>query len=165
MASTEELRVNKATFRVTLPAALVAIAWAGAAGAQPSGLAQCRTLQSPDKRLACYDALPIVSDVPAAQPSVEERRRNMGLHASPVQRASELKELSVTAQISQVSIGAGGYPVLSLDNGQVWRTTSHEGLGSWLEQGQTATIKKSGVGGYRLYVSGVKGMETVLRVR
>jgi hypothetical protein len=86
----------------------------------------CTRLSDDVSRLACYDAAFGVSKSSTAQPSgvgtLEPLPRfgdNGGLHPDP---PTDLPK-SMTAQVQQVTALAYGLYRLTLDNGQVWRTT------------------------------------------
>lgn len=140
---------------------------AQAALAAPT-LDQCRALQDPQARLACYDAIsapPVLPPAPV-EPAArrEEQTKNFGLteqQKAPEQRA-EVEEVQAT--ISGVRNGRSG-PILELDNGQTWQVGTDGNLHQWLKTGQVVTIKRGLLSGYRLRADGVTGMEKAQRLQ
>jgi len=155
---------------VIAPVAMVQIAGAPIVRAQPAGAAptleECRAIQDGQARLACYDGLAAAPPPrPAAQEEPRQRQeRNFGLAEERKPRAERAEVDELRAKIAAVRPGASG-KVVELDNGQVWRITSSGRLQDWLEEGQTVTISRGTLSGYRLRADKVTGMETVRRVR
>lgn len=88
---------------------------------------------------------------------LEQARRNRG----------EEVERPVAVEIVGVEYGAEQLATLTLADGQQWRETSITPRGRRLVAGRTyrGRIERGSVGGYRLYVEGIKHMYTVRRLR
>ena len=56
----------------------------------------------------------------------------------------------ITAKITSLRADALGRISFVLDNGQVWRMTESEGVFDFPNRGDTVTIRRGAIGGYRL---------------
>jgi hypothetical protein len=124
---------------------------------------ECRALQDAQARLACYDSMSAPAPVaPAAAAAAVEANKEKNFGLAERQKAPEERSEpeQVQAKISSIS----GSRVV-LDNGQEWQVTTDRNLFDRLRVGQTATIKRGVMSGYRIYVDGVTGMETVRRIQ
>lgn len=158
--------------------AAAVLATQGAAAWAAPTVEECRAIADREQRLACYDEVPVatpaspapVSAAPAsaaaaipAQTSAERQtaaEQNFGLAANQVRTEPE----RVTAKIVEMRPGRKG-PLLVLDNGHEWQVTTDRNLADRLRVGQTVEIKRGMMSGYRVYVDGVTGMETVQRIK
>lgn len=88
---------------------------------------------------------------------LEQERRNRGREV----------DQPVAVEIVSVDYGAEQLATVTLANGQQWRETSTTPRGKRLVAGKTyrGRIERGAVGGYRLYVEGIKHMYTVRRLR
>lgn len=88
---------------------------------------------------------------------LEQERRNRGREV----------DQPVAVEIVGVEYGAEQLATVTLANGQQWRETSTTPRGKRLVAGKAyrGRIERGAVGGYRLYVDGIKHMYTVRRLR
>jgi hypothetical protein len=116
----------------------------------------CRAIQDPMRRLACYDA----REDQKKEDRTARQKASFGL--SEARKAPEDRNEvdAVSAKIAQVN----GTRIV-LDNGAVWEFGHDSHMAFWLRPGQAVTIKRGLVGGYRASVDGVNGREAVTRVR
>ncbi len=155
-----------------LAGAFVAAACAGPAFGQGQSAAEqlgsvqaCRTIADLAQRVACYDRAsapgaapaPIAPVPPPPTPEEQfgrsaERARPAPPPPPPEARAAasspELDQLS--ARIVALRSDALGRLSFVLDNGQVWRMTESEGVFDFPSRGDTVTIRRGAIGGYRL---------------
>ena len=163
--------------RKALLAGSVAIAVASAApalGQAPSAEKQlgsvqaCRAIADLEQRVACYDRASAPGAAPAQAartqppappppppPTPEEqfgRSPERARPAPPPQEAragpQQLDQLS--ARIVSLRSDALGRLSFVLDNGQVWRMTESEGVFDFPSRGDTVTVRRGAIGGYRL---------------
>lgn len=121
---------------------------------------ECRKLEKNKDRLACFDR--VMTDAFGVDEVIEERRTSdFGLPEREV-RDEGVLEAVITAIALDPSMGLGR---VTLDNGQVWQTTSNGSLLPRLRTGQTVTIARGGFSGYRLRVEGITGYQGVRRSR
>ena len=165
--------------RRPLCAGLLALAAAGASAPLPV-LAQsaadqlgtvqaCRTIADVAARVACYDRTSAPGAVPAqaarAQPAAPpappptpeeqfgrspERARPAPPPPQQVQAARPQDLDRISAKIVSLRSDALGRLSFVLDNGQVWRMTESEGVFDFPNRGDTVTVRRGAVGGYRL---------------
>jgi hypothetical protein len=107
-------------------------------------------------RLACYDAALGVAKPPTAQQSgvgnagAQAKFGDNGqLHTDP--KADLPKNLTV--QVQQVTSLPQGLYRLTLDNGQVWRTTQADSALAF-KANDTVTISRRVLGGYEIALAG-----------
>ena len=160
--------------RIPLLAGSLAVA---AAVAPAPGLAQsaeeqlgsiqaCRAIANLEQRVACYDrasapgAAPAQAARPPAPPAPppptpEEQFGRSPERARPAPpppqqaRAPEQVE-QISAKIVSLRSDALGRLSFVLDNGQVWRMTESAGVFDFPSRGDTVTVRRGAVGGYRL---------------
>lgn len=160
-------------------AALFATTIAGPAFAQePSAEQQlgsvqaCRAIADVAQRVACYDrasapgaappqAAVLPAPPPPPPPTPEEQFGRSPERARPAPpppppptqqaRATEPQQLDqISAKIVSLRSDALGRLSFVLDNGQVWRMTESEGTFDFPSRGDTVTIRRGAIGGYRL---------------
>lgn len=132
----------------------------------------CKTIIDPAERLACYDRSVeelaasakartlVVSDVATVK---AQDAKSFGLAE---QKSAEDSKVTQSAKISAVNFNPGsGEAVVTLDNGQVWKTSSNGTLAERLRAGQNVTITQGGMFGYRLRIYGRTGFQAVVRIR
>jgi hypothetical protein len=138
-------------------------ATAAMAATAPSGdeMARCASIQAPDSRLSCYDALAhrppdklsaaVVKAAPPAAPAssatvaaVAADPQNFGLTAVQ-QHTADLGPKSETAHISIVSSDQSGRTFVVLDSGQTWTVMDSDGR---LSGGDAVTIKRAALGSF-----------------
>ena len=157
--------------KFTLPvAALVVCASASSASAQDAGqgnsaLEQCRLIGDESERLGCYDrALDAMYgvDEELEQARVEAKADRFGLRNDD----GGLENSELVGTISEVQSNIKyGTTVIALDNGQVWQVLDQGILRARFQTGDTVTIGKSALGGFRLRMEGRQGYRSVKRLR
>jgi hypothetical protein len=112
----------------------------------------CTLLGDDATRLSCYDAALGVAKAPTAQQSGVDKtdaRAKFGdngrLHPDP---KADLPK-SLTAQVQQVMSLPNGLYRITLDNGQVWRTTQADWALTF-KADDTVTISRKVLGGYEI---------------
>ena len=158
--------MRQGIFHAALAAALVA---GGGAAAQIEGFKVCASVSDGAKRLACYDAALAAADADAAARLAEQRRAAEIAAAKAAEEAKARKEQErlaafgaadakqaggeeaineISATIAELKEGLSGF-VVTLDNGQIWRQTESRTLPP-VRVGDTVTIRKGVIGGYRM---------------
>jgi len=150
------------------PYFLLLAAAATFAGGDP--VLECRAAHGddPPAHIACLEAAlrermttGAVSDSPAARKDElgEEQLRRAQRQRSPAETAVEVEIVSTTYD-------AQGLGVFRLANGQVWRETVASPSNQRLASDRTyrARIQRGKLGGYRMYVDGIRWMLTVRRI-
>lgn len=149
--------------------------------------ADCAAIESPDERLACFDAVyRDVEDAPVTDGSapVDSGSADSGadvagpataagaaaaVAASPNEAEFGLEKSrdetegeSLTSGIA--AVGKDGYDKLlfELENGQLWRQTEYKRFPA--RAGQTAVIRHGSFGSYKLYIEGESRWTRVQRV-
>jgi hypothetical protein len=166
------------TARLTGLLALAAACAPAPASAQAPGSAEqqlgsvqaCRAIADVAQRVACYDrasapAAPGAAPAqaartqppappPAPPPTPEQQFGHSPERARPVApppEARAARELDqITARIASLRSDALGRLSFVLDNGQVWRMTESEGVFDFPSRGDTVTIRRGAIGGFRL---------------
>ncbi|WP_156457637.1 hypothetical protein [Altererythrobacter sp. Root672] len=139
----------------------------GAAAWAAPTVEECRVIPDREKRLDCYDQIPVATPVNPAQAATDrqaEQERNFGLAESAKPQEERAEAAEVTAKIVSVRDGRSG-KIIELDNGHEWQITSNGNLQRWLKPDQVATIKRGMLSGYRLTIEGVTGSETLRRLQ
>lgn len=162
------------TKRWILVAGAAILAGQGAGAAAAPTLEECRAIGDVQKRLACYDEIPstpapaapapvaVAPASAAAAVSVRQATTEETFGLSAAAQRAEPEE--VTSKIVSIS-GNRSRPLVVLDNGHEWQVTTDRNLADRLRPGQTVTIKRGMMSGYRIYADGVTGMESVRRIR
>jgi hypothetical protein len=140
----------------------------GCAHGQDLKAAQACTRLSDDvSRLACYDAALGVTKSPTAQQSDAGKTDaqakfgdNGRLH--PDAKADLPKTLTV--QVQQVTSLPSGRYRLTLDNGQVWRTTQADWALAF-KANDTVTISRMVLGGYEISLAGHNASVSATRIK
>jgi len=127
----------------------------------------CTRLGDDASRLACYDAALGVAKPPAAQQSgvgKTDTRAKFGdngrLHPEP--KADLPKNL--TLQVQQATPLPMGLYRLTLDNGQVWRTTQPD-LALAFKANDMVTISRLVLGGYEISLAGHTTSVSATRIK
>jgi len=160
----------------------LSIAFSAAFAQDVSGeLVRCGAISDDGARLKCFDAL-----VPNARKTDAQRQADAAAKTTaefgltPVQRSEHAKrenpekaareelahqqDLSVTAKIAAMDI-TPYTAVFTLDNGQVWQTTSYGRLNTIPRVGQGVSVKSGPLGGYRLTIEGKTSEVGVKRIK
>lgn len=133
-------------------------------------LETCAAIGDDIARLACFDAIVSgASPIPSEEVLREQVEEDFGLDQSRSQAARDRMEeiaedLVITSSVSGVSGNARSY-ILTLANGQVWRTNESGNLRHRFRGNEDVSIEKGRFGGYRLTVDGKVGRVGVVRVR
>lgn len=144
-------------------------------------LVRCGEIAEDGARLKCFDAL-----VPHARKTDAQRRADAAAKSTaefgltPVQRNEQAKrdnpekaarqelarqpDLSLTAKIAAMDMTPYS-AVFTLDNGQVWQTTSYGSLRTIPRVGQGVQVKSGPLGGYRLTIEGKTSEVGVKRIK
>lgn len=131
----------------------------------------CKSVADPAERLACYDrtvgAMATAREakdlVIADRATIDAtRKEQFGLPDKSPEAYGEPLQATIAALTFNA---ANGTAMLTLNNGQVWRTTSIGTLTSRLRIGQTVAIAASGLFGFRLRIEGRTGFQGVTRVK
>jgi hypothetical protein len=116
----------------------------------------CTRLGDDASRLSCYDAAFGVSKSSTAQQSGVGKTEPLarfgddgGLHPDP---QADLPR-SMTAQVQQVTALAHGLYLLTLDNGQVWRTTQADSALEF-KANDKLVLSRRVLGGYEISLAG-----------
>ena len=134
---------------------------------QPSGTAPDRAAPAaPPAAVAA--AVPAAA--PAAAPAVAAAPQPAGLGAEQAkarQRAPEQPMEQVAVRVVSVGYNSSGLGVFTLADGQVWRETVAAPDRHRLRAGReyAGRIERGSIGGYRMYVDGVKWMFKVERLK
>jgi hypothetical protein len=127
----------------------------------------CTRLSDDTSRLACYDAALGYSKPPAARSSGTGKTTpltkfgdNGRLHAD----AKAVLPKSMTAQVQQATSLAYGLFQLTLDNGQVWRTTQGDSALAF-KANDMVTIWRRVLGGYEISMAGRNATVNATRIK
>jgi len=147
--------------------------------------ADCAAIESPDERLACFDAAyrsgteapPATESEPvdrgAAEPAASvvvpaAAAAGAARVATPSEAdfgiekpKSETEGESMVSGIAAVSRDGYDKLIFELDNGQVWRQTEYKRF--LVKPGQVAEIRHGSFGSYKLYIQGKKSWTRVRR--
>ena len=127
----------------------------------------CTRLSDDASRLACYDAALGYTKSPAAQPSGAGQAAAPAKFGDNGQLHPEAKAVlpkSVTAQVQQVTSLAHGLFQLSLDDGQVWRTTQADSAFEF-KADDMVTISRRVLGGYQISLAGRNASVNATRIK
>ena len=127
----------------------------------------CTRLGDDVSRLSCYDAALGVAKSPTAQQSAAGKTDaqakfgdNGRLHPDP---KADLPK-SLTVQVQQVTPLPTGLYRLTLDNGQVWRTTQADWALAF-KANDTVTISRMVLGGYEISLAGHTTSVSATRIK
>lgn len=139
------------------------------AGTDPIDSCQKAHADDPSAHIACLeDALRATTGVKASPEPAAEQPSSLGSEqVEQTQRASgKIADEPAMVLIDSATYNAQELGVFRLDNGQVWQETEKSPKHQRLESGQqyAARIERGKVGGYRMYVDGVRRMLKVKRV-
>lgn len=172
--------MRQGIFHAALTAGLLA---SSAAAAQIENFKACASISDGKQRLECYDSALAAVDAEAATRIAEQRRAAEIAAAKAAEEAKARKEQErlaafgasgaamadgeeavseISASVVQLGEGISGY-VVTLDNGQVWRQTEARTLPP-VRIGDTVTIRKGMIGGYRMTFERQKRTVAVRRV-
>jgi hypothetical protein len=143
------------------------LALGGAHGQDFKAAQACTGLADDASRLSCYDTAFGVPKPPTAERSAVDKTQslarfgdNAGLH--PDSQADLPKDMTV--QVRQVASLAYGLFLLTLDNGQVWRTTQ-EDLALEFKANDRVTISRRVLGGYEISLAGRNASVNATRMK
>lgn len=126
----------------------------------------CTRLSDDASRLACYDAALGYSKSPAAPSGTDKTAPlakfgdNGRLHPDP---KADLPK-SMTVQVQQAMSLAYGLFQLTLDNGQVWRTTQGDAALAFKGK-DMVTISRRVLGGYEISLAGRNASVSATRIK
>jgi hypothetical protein len=127
----------------------------------------CTRLVDDVSRLSCYDAAFGVSKSPTVQQSgvgttgpLARFGDNGGLHSEP---QADLPK-SMTAQVRQVTALGNGLFLLTLDNGQVWRTTQADSALDF-KANDKLVLSRRVLGGYEISLAGRNASVNATRMK
>ena len=127
----------------------------------------CTRLGDDASRLSCYDAALGVAKSPTAQQSGVGKTDaeakfgdNGGLHPDS---KTELPK-NLTVQVQQVTSLPSGRYRLTLDNGQIWRTTQADWALAF-KASDTVTISRMVLGGYQISLAGHNATVSATRIK
>lgn len=153
---------------LALPASL--LAQADEAWVEKTRLETCAGIAEDIARLACFDAI-LGGETAANEEELrQEVEEDFGLAESRSDTLQARKEaiaedLVISTQVTGVTLSGRRNYVLTLANGQVWRTNESGNLRHRFRGNEDVEIEKSRFGGYRLKVEGKVGHAGVVRVR
>lgn len=127
--------------------------------------ADCAAIESPEERLACFDAAyrrqadrppatpetraPAAEPVAAAKPP-ETSDADFGIEKSK----AETEGASMVSGISAVGRDGYGKLMIQLENGQIWRQVESKRFPA--DVGDTVRIEHGSFGSYKMYIQGKK---------
>lgn len=127
-------------------------------------MAGCTAQTEPDQRLACYDQVAQELLKPAAEPAAPKALpgEEFGMNRAVAQRSGTATKKAVpeaiSAVVNEVKKRSNGTLVLVLANGQTWYQRTRD-RGLRVKPGDTVTIKRGALGGYRLTARGNKAFK------
>ncbi|MFK7915841.1 MAG: hypothetical protein AB8B93_18135 [Pseudomonadales bacterium] len=134
-------------------------------------LADCTALRDREQRLTCYDTVAgrwLKMPLPAAPANdskaaaATDPAAEFGMNQVVAERrGTKVKETApeaISAVVVSISKRANGTLVLSLDNDQIWQQRKKD-RGLRVKVGDTVTIKRGVLGGYRLTARGNKAFK------
>jgi hypothetical protein len=143
----------------------------GCARGQDSNAAQaCTRLGDDASRLSCYDAAFGVSKPPTAeQPGVGKTKSpatlgNFGDNGQLHPNSQADLPKSMTMQVQQVTPLAHGLYRLTLENGQVWRTTQADSALEFKAKDRVI-ISRRVMGGYKVSLMGRNASVSAIRIK
>ena len=151
---------------------MIYLAAVAAAFASTDPAATCRSAYAddPPAHIACLEAAlnkpcsadsitGTAEDQPTGLGSDQILQKQRAKADAPVEQATFL--------IVAATYNAQGLGVFRLDNDQVWRETDKSPRNKWLKPDQQyqARIERAKIGGYRMYVEGVRWMFKVERLK
>jgi hypothetical protein len=156
------------TLAIAAAGASPAFGQAGSAEDQLGSVQACRAIADLEQRVACYDRASAPGATPAQAarteplappppppPTPEEQFGRAPERARPAppppQQARTPQEIDqLSARIVSLRSDALGRLSFVLDNGQVWRMTESAGVFDFPSRGDTVTVRRGAIGGYRL---------------
>ena len=154
---------------ITVAGATPALGQAPSAEQQLGTVQACRSIADLAERVACYDRASAPGAAPAQAartqppappppppPTPEEQFGRSPERARPAPpppqeaRAAPQQLDQLSARIVSLRSDALGRLSFVLDNGQVWRMTESEGVFDFPSRGDTVTVRRGPIGGYRL---------------
>lgn len=166
---------------------------AASASAQSSAIdpfRQCAAIAVDAARLACFDRALQAAETAIARArqrthedfgltEVQRERLNREQSAAEQARAErdgravpgapkpepEAEPARVTARVSEIFRDASGRRIFLLENGQLWRQQANSSFRGEISNGETVTIERGTLAGFRLTIDGRPGFVGVRRVR
>jgi hypothetical protein len=139
----------------------------GAHGQDQRNAQACTRLGDDAARLSCYDAAFGVSKPPTTHQSdvgkteaLEKFGDGGALHPRPQTNPPK----NITAQVHDATSLAYGLYRLTLDNGQVWRTTESDSEVEF-KANDTVTISRRVLGGYAVSLTGRNASVNAIRIK
>ena len=145
------------TLAGSLPVLLMLSTAAAAGESVPEQFATCASLRRDAERLACYDkAMALLKAGEAGAQEAPSAENMFGANSEtlsakgnlPAVKREELRQIS--GSVTSLRRIDDGMIQVELDNGQVWRMTESEGVFDFPNRGDTVTIRRGVIGGYRL---------------
>ena len=140
--------------------------------ARQKALLECVAFESDAARLACFDAVMSGDNEPSEEIRAareQETRENFGLSQTEVRERrgdpTPEVEVAVNSTVTATRKEPDGSTTFALANGQIWRTTKAGNMRYELKRGDQVLLREGLIGGYRLEVSGRRGIMGVERIR
>ena len=124
----------------------------------------CQAIEDDGQRLACYDAAArraVVQEEVAKEVRAQEAKETFGTQSESV-GAREIER--VTSSISAIKRLGNGTDIVTLANGQVWRTTEAGNLNGRLRRGMDVEIERGQLGGFQISTAVRSGWRGVRRI-
>jgi len=143
---------------------------AGAPAAADPAASACRAAHAadPPAHIACLESALRERSVSGAHDDLQAgKSKELGSEqVRAAQRTPDTLPPQATVQIASVTYNSTGRGVFRMENGQVWRETERTPERQRLaaDRQYTARIERGTLGGYRMYVDGVRRMVKVERV-
>jgi lipoprotein-anchoring transpeptidase ErfK/SrfK len=148
---------------------------AGAAFADDAAILKCRSLPDTARRLACYDAIPVVAAAPAIAavapaaapaPAAPAVTPEQGFGLRPVvKKQQDLEPASIRSSVVGRFDGWAPGTIFTLANGQVWKVTDDTDAVLPIMQNPNVEITRGLIGAYFLQVEGHTNSARVTRVK
>jgi hypothetical protein len=162
-------RTGAAPIAAPLPIGLACVLAFGCAQAQDLKAAQaCTRLADDAARLLCYDSAYGVARASAPSQSAGAAKADVQAKFGDDGRihpeAKPNLPKSLTAQVQQVAVLPGGNYQMTLDNGQVWRTTEADSALAF-KVGDAVTLSRLLLGGYEISLRGHTTSVSAVRMK
>ena len=144
--------------------ALAALLLSTAVAADDAGLRRCRDIADAQKRLACYDALPLGVTPPAAPAPTAAPSKSLLERFGFEQRQAREEPEAITSTIPGLFEGWGPRSLIRLANGQVWQITDDSSRWARVENPKV-TVRRGALGSFFLDIENVNPAPRVRRVQ